>query len=166
MMLTFGLLKQILTDAVTDADFVRKNTILSDGVTKQALTDRIAALQTDYPIRQTFAEAGTPTGSLTVDNLNRRIVLGTGAGPTSVVFGALASPPPLKVTGWVLSGDSTTSPSDVVVQYRFGASDAWKVLNQVDNVAATNGLQFQLVVPSPPMSTSYIKVLWILAEQL
>lgn len=173
MIITFDLVKQLLKDAISDEDFVRKNTVLQDGVTKEELLARVAALKPDYPVFQTFAEvptSGGTSGQATVDALNREIDFASGAPPvgqeTYALFNLMSALPPLRLSGWLFSSDSTLLTSEAEVHYRFGTSDSWKKLGQIDSVDVTGALQLRVFVPTPLGGGRVLKKLIVLAAQL
>jgi|SRR5579885_306417 len=176
MILNFQLMTQLMADAINDPNFQRSNTILQDSITTTELLARIAALKPDWPVVLDY-NASTPaqiTGAvITLDYVNRQFDIPTTAptGESRIVFNPLlpANTPPLRLKGWLLSSDSTLLTTEMELDFRtpsLSPADPWRKLSQIDLVTMPAGVQFSVLIPTPPLSNRVLKSIHIIAEQM
>ncbi len=174
MLTTFAIIKQLALDAVGHAPFVGANYILSDGVTKEAVLARIAALRPGYPLEETVARLSSITGEvIEASDVDRQLVIPTDppTGENRIIFASwpALTTPPLRIKGWLLSPDSTILPEEMEVHYRtpgLTPASPWKKLSQQDGVCLEAGVQFSILLPAPPLSERVLRTLHILADQI
>jgi hypothetical protein len=178
---TWGMLLNILRDAVADPDFVRKNSLMQDTpVTPSTLLAdvkaRVDALRPEFLLTlcadDVLATGGIVGTRFSLDALNRKIDVAAGAigAEERVIFNAFPLTgqtfPPLEIQGWLFSSDTTATAAEIDVHYRFTATGAWHKLLQQDDVRTGAGVQFSLSLSSALGAPKTIKRLHILAKQI
>jgi len=110
-MLTFDVIRQILSDAVKDPDFVRKNTLMQDSAMAKEMQYRISSLTPDLNITLDWSNVESSAGVLFPDPATKALVfdpLGSGNLLSNYREGVITSPGKI----WARVPAGSPSPTD------------------------------------------------------
>ena len=144
---TFGIFQSLMTNAVN-------NDATLDEATRASMLTRVAMLArlTDMSLRSDNVES--TTGQVVVDeSINEIGVLIGATGNNRVVFDAVQMTVPVDISGSAgergflvgHGGDGVNglvAVSDITMQYRLGATDAWKAFTRSTSLKSVTYIQF------------------------
>lgn len=171
MRILFDDFKSILKQAVGFKPFLAANSVVADATTQATLQARVDALQDDVVVSLDHDDVmvdGIVGTRFSVNHLAREVDVASGALGIEerVIFNACAALPPLQISGWILSPDSTLLDTAVEVHYRVASLDPWHRLDPVDDFRVPGGtIQFSCFLPTMLGAPAHLKRLLILAKQ-
>ena len=154
----FEQFKQLLTAAVSDAQFVQRNTLLQDAAYKADVLAHIAALTNDFVFFLTFADVASVDGGWTLDPTHRLVAYDVAASEeTSIItFNARPLTVPIRLRDIGLNGSvpiaTAADQPDTQIEYQLDGDGKWlglrdvSTMGPVPDLIATTSVQLRIKV--------------------